>query len=119
MKKWLTSVIMMCLVCSVLAGCSQSEATRDIAKVTRGDLIITVPVEEGNLEICHKEYLAFGTTGEVDEILVEEGDKVMEGQVLARLDTRTLELQVETAQAACQMAQAKREMAQNNLMQTI
>ncbi|GAH08353.1 unnamed protein product, partial [marine sediment metagenome] len=80
---------------------------------------ISVSAKEGNLKMRHKEYLSFGTMGAVDEILVEKGDKVIEGQVLAKLDICPLELKVEMAQAGCEMAQAQYEMAENNLMRTI
>ena len=119
MKKWLISIIAMCLVGSILAGCAQQEMPLQTAEVTRGDLIISVSAKEGNLKMRHKEYLSFGTMGAVDEILVEKGDKVIEGQVLAKLDICPLELKVEMAQAGCEMAQANYEMAENNLMRTI
>lgn len=119
MKKWLISIITMCLVGSILAGCAQQEMSLQTTEVTRSDLIISVSAKEGNLKMHHKEYLSFGTMGAVDEILVERGDKVIEGQVLTKLDTRPLELKVEMAQAGCEMAQANYEMAENNLMRTI
>lgn len=119
MKKWLISIITVCLVGSILAGCAQQEMPLQTTEVTRGDLIISVSAKEGNLKMHHKEYLSFGTMGAVDEILVARGDKVIEGQVLTKLDTRPLELKVEMAQAGCEMAQANYEMAENNLMRTI
>jgi len=126
MKKWLISIITVCLVGSTLVGCAQREIPLQTTEVTRGDLIISVSAKEGNLEMHHKEYLSFGTMGAVDEILVERGDKVIEGQVLTKLDIRPLELKVEMAQAGCEMpqanyemAQANYEMAENNLMRTI
>ncbi|MBA7503701.1 Multidrug resistance protein MdtA [subsurface metagenome] len=119
MKKWLISIIAMCLVGSILAGCVQQEMPLQTAEVTRGDLIISVSAKEGNLKMRHKEYLSFGTMGAVDEILVERGDKVIEGQVLAKLDIRPLEMGVGMAQGGYEMAQAEYKMAENNLMQTI
>jgi HlyD family secretion protein len=112
MKKWLTLIITICLVGIVFTGCASPQATTpEIAVVTRGDLVISVPVS-GNLEMPNKTDLSFGTTGMVEEVLVEEGNSVVEGQKLARLDARSLELSVE-------MAQAEYERAQINLMQTI
>jgi len=119
MKKRLISTIAMCLVGSILAGCVQQEMLLQTAEVTRGDLIISVSAKEGNLKMHHKEYLSFGTMGGVDEILVERGDKVIEGQVLAKLDIRPLEMGVGMAQAGYEMAQAEYKMAENNLMRTI
>ena len=119
MKKWLVPAIAMCLVGSILAGCVQQEMPLQTTEVTRADLIISVSAKEGNLKMCHKEYLSFGTMGEVDKIMVEKGDKLIKGQVLAKLDICPLELKVEMAQAGCEMAQANYEMAENNLMRTI
>lgn len=54
--------------------------------------------------------LTFESSGvRVAEILVEEGDTVDEGQALARLDTRNLQLQVDQAQAQLTQAQADRD----------
>lgn len=112
MKKSVIPVLAMCLLCSTLAGCAGQKTPMGTAEVTRGDLIITAPVEEGHLEMRQKEYLSFGTIGEIAEIMVEKGDKVVKDQVLAKLDARPFKLNVE-------MAEAEYEMAQNSLEQTI
>jgi HlyD family secretion protein len=112
MKKWVIPIVVTCLICSAPTGCVHHEGLVQTAEVTRGDLIMTAPVEEGHLEMRQKEYLSFGTVGEVAEIMVEKGDKVVKGQVLAKLDARPFELNVE-------MAEAEYEMAQNSLEQTI
>jgi len=112
MKKWLMLIITICLIGIVFAGCANPQATApEIAVVTRGDLVISVPVS-GNLEMPRKTDLSFGTTGMVEEVLVDEGDKVVKGQELARLDARSLKLSVE-------MAQADYESAEINLMGTL
>jgi len=126
MKKWLISIIMMCLVCSILAGCADTETSWETAEVTRGDLVVTARAKEGNLQMRHEEYLSFGITGEVQMVLVEKGDKVVKGQVLAKLDSHPLELKMKLAEDRCGMAQGRYEtarvdfeMAEHKLMQTI
>jgi RND family efflux transporter MFP subunit len=70
----------------------------------------------------NKAYLLFGVTGTVTEVLVDEGNNVTKGQVLARLDAQSLnssvktaELQVEIAEAQVRAARAQYEIAQINL----
>jgi HlyD family secretion protein len=55
-------------------------------------------VLHGNVDI-RQVSLAFDGSGRISEIHVEEGDVVRAGTVLARLDTRTLELQADQAAA--------------------
>lgn len=52
----------------------------------------------GNVDI-RQVSLAFDNSDRIAEMRVEEGDRVKTGQVLAQLDTRTLNLQVQQAQA--------------------
>jgi len=119
MKKWISLIVAICLVSVVLTGCDQKEEnTQETAEITRSDLIIGVSVS-GNLEMPHKTNLSFGTTGTVVEVLVDEGDSVVKGQTLARLDAQSLELGVETALARYKVAKMDYGIAQNNLMQTI
>jgi len=126
MKKGLLVVMAVCLTASVFTGCSSSESeAEETAEVIRGDLTISVSVS-GNLEMPRKTDLSFGTTGTVKEIACDEGDEVTKGQVLAKLDARSLELNVEmaenrceTAQGRCEMAQVDFEVAEHKLMQTI
>ncbi|MCK4388339.1 MAG: biotin/lipoyl-binding protein, partial [Dehalococcoidia bacterium] len=126
MKKWLIPITMVCLVCLILAGCADTETSWETAEVTRDDLVVTARVKEGNLEMRHEEYLSFGITGEVQMVLVEKGDKVVKGQVLAKLDSRPLELKMKLAEDRCGIAQGRYEtarvdfeMAEHKLMQTI
>jgi HlyD family secretion protein len=56
----------------------------------------------GNVDI-RQISLAFDGSDRIAEMRVEEGDRVRAGQVLARLDTRTLELELAQAQAETAM----------------
>ncbi len=119
MKKWLSLIVAICLLGAVFSGCARSGSVpQETTEVTRGDLVISVSVS-GNLEMPHKTDLSFGTTGTVVEVLVDEGDSVVKGQTLARLDAQSLELGVETTLARYEVAKMDYEMSQNTLMQTI
>ena len=57
-----------------------------VVPVQRGDLTIDISAA-GNLALSITDNLAFDISGIVEEILVEEGDSVEEGQLLVKLDT--------------------------------
>jgi len=97
MKRRLIAVMLLCLVGVVLAGCVPGEEVQETTEVFRGDLVISVEVS-GNLEMPYKVDLSFGTSGTVEEVMVEEGDRVTKGQVLAKLDVPYLEAGVAIAE---------------------
>ena len=125
MKKKLAIIITVCLVVVgivlgvVLTRGDSSEDTLTTVNVTRGDIVKTV-LADGSLVMPNKAYLSFGTMGTVAEVLVDEGNNVTKGQVLARLDAPSLEssvemaeLQVEIAEAQVRAARAQYEKAQD------
>lgn len=105
MKRWLIVVTVLCLFGVLFTGCGGSKnEVQETTEVSRGDLVISVDVS-GNLEMPRKVDLSFGTSGMIKEIIVEEGDRVVKGQTLAKLDAPILETNVA--------------MAELNLVQTI
>lgn len=60
----------------------------------------------GNLVSANQSGLSFAVAGRVVEIKTPEGAQVKAGDVIAALDTRTLEIQVAQAQAALDLANA-------------
>jgi len=88
----------------VLTRGGGSEDTLSTFNVTRGDILKTVLVD-GSLVMPSKAYLSFGVMGIVEEVLVDEGNNVTEGQVLARLDAPSLESSIETAELGVELAQ--------------
>lgn len=60
----------------------------------------------GNVEPRAEAQLRFEVSGTVAEVLVKPGDRVEQGQPLARIDTTALQLQLEQAQADLRQAQA-------------
>jgi multidrug efflux pump subunit AcrA (membrane-fusion protein) len=81
-----------------LSGCAlksdaETVAENQVAAVARGDITIDI-ASAGNLSFCREEELAFEMSGTVEEVLVEVGDSVEEGQVLATLDTSEWEDQL-------------------------
>lgn len=59
----------------------------------------------GNVDLRQVD-LAFNNSERIAQVLVQEGDKVKRGQVLARLDTSRLEPQTATAEATAKAQQA-------------
>jgi len=51
--------------------------------------------------------LSFSVSGTVEEVFVSRGDKVLEGQILARIDSEPLRLAVEQARAQLNIERAK------------
>lgn len=66
-----------------------------------GNLAITASVD-GNLIMPQAYDLRFGTPGNVKDVLVEEGDFVKAGQILARLDDTPQRLDIRTANGTIQ-----------------
>jgi RND family efflux transporter MFP subunit len=98
MKKWLIVVTVSCLFSVLFTGCAGSQsAVQETAQATLGNLVISVDVS-GNLEMPRKLDLSFGTSGMIKEIMVEEGDRVVKGQTLAKLDAPVLEANVAMAE---------------------
>src|SRR5262245_45331445 len=99
------------IVVGVVAGlfinsrASSSTAGTTIATTTvaSGSLVASV-AGSGTVAAAQSLDLAFQPSGTVTQVLVKEGDTVSAGQALAQLDTRDLELQLASAQAALQSA---------------
>ncbi|WP_448580488.1 efflux RND transporter periplasmic adaptor subunit [Thermaurantiacus sp.] len=102
-------------VALLLASCSQgdapaSEREEPAAPVpvllhragpSTGNALIIAP---GTVRLRHETPLAFWTAGRVASVNVRQGDRVRAGQELARLDTRTLDMDVRAAQADARRA---------------
>jgi len=98
MKKWLIVVTVICLVSVFFTGClGSNNEVQETAEAMRGDLVISVDVS-GNLEMPRKVDLSFGTSGMIKAIMVGEGDRVVKGQTLAKLDAPILEANVAMAE---------------------
>ena len=69
----------------------------------------------GVVEAADKSSVSFEVPGNVQEVRVNVGDKVSEGDVLAVLDKRTYELNVKSAEAAVGRARARLTNSRNDL----
>ena len=107
MVKLVSAVVAGMLILSIASACA-GEGTVDTnnrtGEVIRGDLVITVSAD-GKLTLPGKRDLTFATGGTIAEILVEEGDSITEGQVLARLDTVDLKRDLTVQEQAVKSAE--------------
>jgi len=101
----ITLLINISLLSLLLSGCSKNVApTGQAYEVKRGDLNINVS-SDGNLTMPDEYDLRFGTNGQVQQIFVEEGDKVKQGALLAMLDDTSQRNAIKTALLNVQTAQ--------------
>ncbi|MDQ8182143.1 efflux RND transporter periplasmic adaptor subunit [Pelagicoccus sp. SDUM812005] len=75
-------------------------------EIKRGDIRLTVTAT-GNLEPTNEVSVGSELSGTTVEVYVDSNDSVEKGQVLARLDTRTLENQLKASRAALESAKAR------------
>ena len=85
-------------------------------RVERGEIVAEV-MGTGTLEAHFKSTISPRISGRIQEVLVDMGDQVTEGQLLARLDDVELKPQVEIAQASVDVAQAAIERLQSDRIQ--
>jgi len=109
MRRWRTiTVLLLCLILVGITACNplgdEEEATERLVEVVRGDLVVSVS-GSGNIESSREARLSFGSGGRLERIYVEEGDEVSKGELLAELDTDTLELAITQAEVALTQAQ--------------
>ena len=103
--RWLASgialIVVAILIALALSGVIQRPAPPAPATVTvtKGALVAAV-TGSGSVAAEQSLSLAFQTNGTVTKVLVQNGDTVQAGQVLARLDDRQLQSQVASARAA-------------------
>lgn len=113
----------------LLNGCGQADASKtedDIAEV-KEELVIPIPVEVGVvttgsissnytttavLEAKEEAFVVGRASGIIEQIMVEEGDYVEKGQVLAKLEPERYELNLRRAQA--DMTGIEKELAKIN-----
>ncbi len=85
----------------------KEEPSFTLIEVVRGNISQEVS-ETGKVKQGEEINLNFESSGKVEKIYVEVGDNVITGQDLAKLDTSQLFIQLTEAQAALEVAKAKR-----------
>jgi HlyD family secretion protein len=114
MKRTILYVILGLVLIGAVAGgivwqsgqAMQAEQDLRTAVAERGDMLVAVSAS-GNVEPEARVNLAFEATGPVDEVLVRVGERVEADDVLARIDTDQLELQVHQAEASLMLARSQ------------
>lgn len=87
------------------ARAANEASTVKTAKVTRGDLELKV-VETGTLDAVKAVEVKSRVSGRLAKLLVEEGDRVEKGQLIAVIDPKETQLQVERDSASLSGAQS-------------
>ncbi len=113
MKRTILYVILGAVLVAAVVGVPGCQAPQEdqvdetrSAVVERGTMLVSVSAS-GSIEPDARVDLSFEAPGEVLEAPLKVGDQVAAGDVLARLDTGQLALQVQQTQAALAMAEAQ------------
>lgn len=108
MKKYLVFIIL-AVFSAFLSGCAEiaqaSPASQPTPAVTETDQVVA----EGRLVPLKSLDLSFGNAGLVEEVLIQEGEAVVEGQTLARLEGSE-NYRAQAAAAEMQLTQAKQDL---------
>lgn len=117
-------LISVCLLPTV--GCSQSQDKSGITKQVIRPVeyqkvklkdIDSVYTYSGRVNSETSSNLSFRVPGEIEEVLVSEGDEVTKGQLLAKLDQSDYQLRVKSLQAKLKQAEAQVSSAKSRIDQ--
>lgn len=115
-RRWLTGAILLLLLAGlVYAALHFSGREPQVAYLTdpveRGNLVVTVSAT-GTLQPTNKVDVGSELSGTIENVFVDDNDRVKKGQELARLDTSKLRDQVTKSKASLVAAQAQVEQMQ-------
>lgn len=105
-------IILVIIILIIIAGIiyqlflKKEEPKFTLEKVKRATIKETIS-ETGAIKKGEEVSLSFEEKGKISEVRVKVGDKVEENQVLAKLDTSNLLIELEEAKASLEVAQAK------------
>jgi HlyD family secretion protein len=107
---WVVALALI-LVAGLLSGCGLGELGQtaeelEVVSVERGSIMSSITAV-GTVRAGAEVLLSFETSGRVNTIAVQEGERVEEGQVLAQLDAADLALQIRSAEAVLASASAQ------------
>jgi len=97
----IVGILLLGLMLIGATACGGGDEEMTTQPPAEGDTIVS---GDGVISTPNQNKLSFGTYGKIAEINVVEGDKVAKGQVLAQLDTLSLERDLVTAQQAVKTA---------------
>ncbi|MCU4177506.1 efflux RND transporter periplasmic adaptor subunit [Carboxylicivirga sp. N1Y90] len=105
MKKQLLNMLTIVSLVTIVTSCGNS--TTEIAKPNRFVKVVQLENANGNKQVEFNGELkeksdvnvAFRVGGQILELLVDEGDYVKEGQVIAQIDKRDYNIQLQSAKA--------------------
>ncbi|MGF1680087.1 efflux RND transporter periplasmic adaptor subunit [Photobacterium minamisatsumaniensis] len=107
------------LLGSILVGCNQanSEPTTEVIKPVKLYEVPVIATQESNefpgqAEASQRAQLSFQVSGEIEKMLVNVGQKVGKGQVLAKLDDKDYRLVFDAKFAELELARSQFERAQ-------
>jgi len=128
--KRLFALVACVLLALSVSGCAGDEPGEEATQtgtytIARGTLMVDVTAS-GNLRFSNREDLAFDMAGTVEDVFVEEGDPVAEGDIVATLDTsdwedqlRSLEIAVLSAEISLKQADMALEAAEEETQTSI
>jgi len=102
-KTIVIAIIIVLIIFGAYRFFRQEEPVFDLFEVVKGDVVEEL-WETGRVQRGERISLSFKLSGEIEEIRVVLNQAVGEGELLARLDTRDLALQLEEAQLALELA---------------
>jgi RND family efflux transporter MFP subunit len=115
MKKLrIIAALLLLIILTTVTACNplgEDEEEEQYVEVGRGDLLVTVS-GSGNIETSEDANLSFGSGGRIARIYIEEGDRTTKGEILAELDTASLELARDQAEYALTQAEVARTQAE-------
>ncbi len=107
-KKIILPIIIVSLLVAVIyqVFLKKEKSAFTLVEITRGQIIQEVS-ETGQVEKGEKINLSFQNAGKIEKIYVEVGENVKKGDILAKLETNNLKIQLQDAKAALSLVQAQ------------
>ncbi|HEY9719205.1 MAG TPA: efflux RND transporter periplasmic adaptor subunit [Trichormus sp.] len=108
-RKWLVVALLLLVVIAVGVGCyfyfghKEQDWHKNVAMVERGPIDVQI-LATGTIKPLNEIKVSPKSTGLVKKLLVKQGDRVTEDQVLAQMDDSNIQGQVESARGTYLMA---------------